>query len=285
MKKCLFMFFVCLIANASEITFEESGNEIIGLPSSNIDSANQYILSGKIETTSALSNSSVKIFLGDFLIEQKSLSTSGEQSILKLLQLSQNQILSSELSIDVEIPQGITIIARDIKITALKDSSLSQNELSALGISNSSYSSQSFAFVNGRDILGNSFSLANSKLNSKSESENAKFSTAEKFLNSIQRATFFVDADYGNDSLIGTSLFFDGYDGPKKTLGSALINSYAMPDGVISEIVIQESSSTYSSEILSPKAGETLIIRSEGTVVIKGTQFSETEEASIGSSN
>jgi len=275
MKKYLFLFLACLTANASEITFDESESLNLGLTISSVDASNQYVLTGKIIAPSALPDSSIKIFLGGSLIDQKDFSIAGEQSFLKLLNLSQEQALSSDLCIDVEIPQGANVATQDIKITALKEANLSQNELAHLNSLNANrYSSQSFAFVNGVNILNDNLKINLSDANKITDITSDSF--FENLLNRAVRAVFYVDANYGNDSFLGTSFYFNGNDGPKKTLQSALINSYLMPDNVISEIVIQESSLAYSSEILSAKADSILIIRPEGTVVIKGTWMEET---------
>jgi|GEM_PF-3395674 len=274
MRRIFLFLFVCTIANATEFTFENSESANLGLSFANIDSQNQYVLTGKIEASTSMLDASVKIFLGDFLIDEKDLSINPNQEILKLLYLSQEQLLSSEIFVDVDIPQGSSVIVSDVKITAVKDANLSQSEMNTLGLSNRNLNSnQSFAYVNGVNILDNDFS--SDKFNPNIDSLIPEISAFEKFLNSMTKAVFFVDGDYGSDSFVGKSIAFDGFDGPKKTLQSALINSYAMPAGVISEIVMYESSTAYSSAILEPKAGEILIIRPIGTIEIRGSQLPE----------
>jgi len=267
MKKYLVLFLICSIVNASEFTFESNESVNLGLSNCAIDSTNQYVLTGRIETTTTtLSNSSVKIYLGDFLLEQKEVSSSTEQSILKLLELPQEQIQTLELSIDVKISLGAIIIAKDIKIIALEDSNLSQSELNVLGLLNKkANSNQSFAFVNGVNIFDTKNSSIDTDLigNDILDSKNIP--------NIFRQAVFYVDADYGSDFLSGVKFYFDGYDGPKKTLANTLSESYLMPEGVVCEIVLQESVNEYFAGFLSPRSGESLIIRSEGTNVIRGT--------------
>jgi len=254
MKKCLILFYIYLVANASEFSFEKSDLVSLGLLSCGIDSNNQYVLTGGIESISALSNASVKVYLGDVLIEKldsKSFSNS-RHDILKLVEISQEEILTSELFIDVEISKNTEIVIRDLKVTALKDSILNQNELSNLGLRKiSTNASQSFAFVNGVNIFDVNVSNIKDILITNP-------SVIGVLQNQISNQAIFVNADYGDDMLNGSFEF------PKRTLGNAIDN--AISDDII---ILEESLLPYESASMLLSSGKRIIIRAVGNVRIK----------------
>lgn len=74
----------------------------------------------------------------------------------------------------------------------------------------------------------------------------------------------YVNSDIGSDKFEGFKRKRGQADGPKKTIRSALEKVY---DG--GTIVLQESTSNYKVNALTPKSNSTLVIRAEGSVVIK----------------
>lgn len=123
------------------------------------------------------------------------------------------------------------------------------------------------AVINGKNILRRKrfnpeVVLQKARAAAKIESENA-----QNILPSLN--VYYVDSDYGSDENTGEYAYAAGRTGPKRTVHGALKSAEA--NGTqSSEIVLSGNSNKPHRAGLVSMPGKTLIIRTQGTAIIKG---------------
>ena len=175
----------------------------------------------------------------------------------RIIKLSGADLREVSFVAGASLAKGARFRVSQIKIEplgGLDSGSSAQGGLQGVSFSNGASSSDK----NSSEGVGLNASVPFSRQIDANESE-----TRLQALSGAHRIIY-VNSDIGSDKFEGFKRKRGHADGPKKTIKSALEKA----DGGAT-IVLQESSSDFKVNILKPKANKTLVIKAEGSVVIK----------------
>lgn len=175
----------------------------------------------------------------------------------RTIKLSGAALREFSLVVGAYLAEGAKFRISQIKIEPLGDFAFEvspQGGVQEISSSNGDFSSDK----------GRSESVEPSLANHSSQSSNEN--KAEKSFQSLPggHRIIYVNSDIGSDKFEGLKRKRGQADGPKKTINSALKNALGGD-----AIVLQESNAGYKAGLLKAKSNKTLVIRAEGSVVIK----------------
>ena len=255
MKKYFFILWVLL---ANVWSFADGIDSVKGENSSALQDmgsgvVGNYVLIGEItgENLSKNEQASVKVFLGENLLEEFFIFENAKIPVLKTVDLSPEIISNNQIKVEIDAPKTTKINAENIKIISIEDANLSGDELKALGLGGKNKNS-SYAFINGQNIFD-----ANS-LNNSNSSKNSKYGSDIMLGKGIGSRYIYVNSIYGDDTFIGS------IEAPKQTLGSAVVES-ASED----IIILEANSEPYLMPQIMNASGKTITIKATGNVVIR----------------
>lgn len=194
---------------------------------------------------------------GYILLDTITLEKDGTFDFSKKIKLSGDDLKEVSFVVGASLAKGATLTISDLKLIPQKTAQ-AENTTENAGIGTSS--NQSSTYKN--QLNENSTSTSGDKTFEKKQED----VTPEKQSNSVldSRRTIFVNSEIGSDKFQGLRRTRGQVDGPKKTIKSALDR---VSDGDI--IVLQQTKNPYIVSTLKTKSGGNLIIRAEGTVVIR----------------
>ena len=278
-----------LMLFADTLNIEVDGNYVFGERIELTDSSDAlYNVTGTFSLTGALNGAESYIDLGlapfdgagtslqstdrfSFPLDQNAdgymsiamLLMSGNEplTISKRIQLGGAELKQVSFVVGATLSDGAKVVVTDLKLTRVGEDISDAQTSSGVSVGTGTSS------VSGLTVAADKTGAVLVKDNLVDLTKEESLSQKETSLLSNIRRTIFVNADIGSDNFAGLKRVRGQADGPKKTIKSAL--------GVLGagdEIVLQESNEAYKlSTSIRAKPGQTLVIRPEGKVTIKGS--------------
>ena len=278
-----------LMLFAETLNIEADGNYVFGERIELTDSSDAiYNVTGTLTLTGVLNDAESYIELGlvpfdgagtslqsidsfSFPFDQNAdgymsiamLPMSGNDSVTisKRIQLGGAELKQVSFVVGATLSDGAKVAVTDLKLTRVGEDISDAQTSSGISVGEGTSSASGLTIVVGKTgaVLAKDNLVDLIKEDTLSQKEISLLSNA--------RRTIFVNADIGSDNFAGLKRGRGQADGPKKTIKSAL--------GVLGagdEIVLQESNEVYKlSTSIRAKPGQTLVIRPEGKVTIKGS--------------
>jgi hypothetical protein len=182
--------------------------------------------------------------------------------ISKRIQLGGAELKQVSFVVGVTLSDGAKVAVTDLKLTRVREDVSDAQTSSGISVGEGSSPVSELTIIAGK--AGALF--VKDKLIDIIKEETLPQN--ETSLLSNTRRTIYVNADIGSDNFAGFKRLRGQADGPKRTLFSAFKNIQRGD-----EIVLQKSIQAFVvTNAIKPKSGETITIRAEGDVVIKGSR-------------